>query len=53
MTKATVLLADEELARVSAGCGQECWDRMVRQVNATYATVMDIIDAAKTNPCHK
>ena len=46
-------LTDEELAAVSGGCEEEPSVCVVRHMNATIATVLDIIDAAKAPPCHK
>ena len=48
-------LADHELDAVGGGASeQEAGQRLVRTMWATYAAVMDIIDAAKaapTQPC--
>jgi bacteriocin-like protein len=46
-------LTEEELATVSGGCEDEPAVCLVRNMNATIATVKDIIDAAKAAPCHK
>jgi bacteriocin-like protein len=47
-------LTDEKLAAVSGGCEVDPPTCIVRHMNGTIATVLDIIDAAKASaPCHK